>query len=108
VGYALAEVSYCGSFDFEQALVKNTAEEIPVSSVLPLSSDEEEVQINFKASRGMLKDEFPFQMDETRTLLRTITLLYPLSPQHAIVVKPWKGLEVTNYEGYYVAWLPSW
>jgi CRISPR-associated protein Cas5h len=76
VGYALAEVSYCGSFDFEQALVKNTAEEIPVSSVLPLSSDEEEVQINFKASRGMLKDEFPFQMDETRTLLRTITLLY--------------------------------
>jgi len=108
VCYALAEVSYCGSFNFEQALVKNHADEVPISSVLPLTNNEEEVQINYKQSKGLLKDEFPFQMDETRTLIKTITLLYPTSPQHVIVVKPWSELEITRYGEQYIAWLPAW
>jgi len=106
--YALAELRYCGRFDFDLALLPEKQEEVSISSVLPLISKEEEVYIDYKKSKGLLKDEFPFLLDISRTLLKTITLLYPATPERSIVVKPWHNLEITRYGEQAVAWLPAW
>ena len=105
--YALADLTYCGSFDFNDALLSMSEKDVPVSSAVPLL-DEREVSINFLASKGMLKDEFPYRLSPERALEETIRLLYPISPSHRILLTPWKGLDITRFGEDYIAWLPPW
>jgi CRISPR-associated protein Cas5h len=105
--YALADLAYCGQFDFEKELLSGGEKDVPVSSVVPLMEDTE-ASINFLASKGMLKDEFPFRLNQERALVETIRLLYPISPSHRIILTPWKGLDITHFRDEYIAWLPAW
>jgi len=104
--FALADLTYCGRFDFVASLLSGE-EEVQVSSVVAIGEDSE-TSINFLASRGILKDEFPFRLSQERALVETIRLLYPYSPAHKVVLVPWKGLDVSRYGEDYIAWLPTW
>ncbi len=102
--YALAEPVYLGAFEPEKP---QTADVIEVRSVLPLSPQAENY-IQFLETRGIMKDTFPFRLDETRQVLETITLLYPSSPDRGILLDPWEDLDYFTYQGGAVVWLPSW
>ncbi len=105
--YALAEIVYCGSFDFDSHLISNE-EEIEIQSAIPVSENAD-MTINFIKTQGLMKDSFPFCMDSKRTILETIHLLYPSNPNKGIFLTPWEGLDVTFYDDHtYIAWLPAW
>jgi CRISPR-associated protein Cas5h len=105
--YTLADVNFLGSFDYPKARLTQIGEEIRVVSAVPITG-EAETNIDFLKTRGVMKDAFPFRLDEKRTLLETIPLLYPSSPEHQIVLKVWEGLDVSRYGESCIVWLPAW
>lgn len=102
--YALAEPLFLGEFEPNKP---SPAEVIEVNSVLPLSPQAES-HIHFLETHGIMKDTFPYRLDETRQVIETITLLYPSSPDHGILLEPWEQLDYFDYQGGTVVWLPSW
>jgi CRISPR-associated protein Cas5h len=102
--YALAETHFLGEFD---PVKPSLQDEIEVHSVLPLSS-QAETHINFLGTHGIMKDTFPFRLDDTRQVIESITLLYPSSPDRGILLKPWEKLDYFYYQGGAIVWLPSW
>jgi len=102
--YALAEPKYLGEFNPTKT---SSLDEITVHSVLPLSTQAES-HINFLGTQGIMKDTFPFRLDEKRQVIESITLLYPSSPDRGILLQPWEQLDYFDYQGGAIVWLPSW
>jgi len=112
--YAFAKIKYVGSYQKEN-LSKNgsplNVSDLPISSVIPYflkESSEQKIDINLQKLTSMFVERLPFHMDDQRTLLRTITVLYGKEPGAKIYLKNWDSLEVTSYEGLYISWFPSW
>lgn len=103
-GYALAEIRFLGSFEPKR---QQTADPVEVLSAIPLTPAYEQ-QIDYLATQGLMKDTFPFQLDVSRQVLKTITLLYPASPRRGIHIKPWSGMDYFDYERVAIVWLPAW
>jgi CRISPR-associated protein Cas5h len=102
--YALAELHFLEEFD---PVPIPTGEALTVHSALPFST-RAEAAIDFLATRGLMKDTFPFRMDTNRRVQETITLLYPAGPGQGIVLEAWEGLEAFAFHGETIAWLPAW
>jgi len=106
--YALAQITYRGSFTFESALIPTGQANVPICSAVPLPEDDTKASIDYLQSKGLMKDIFPFRLDTERAVKQTIALLYPSQPVGRIFLDVWKGLDVCQYEGDHIAWLPAW
>lgn len=102
--YALADIIFLGDFKVEKPL---SSPEYEVHSAIPLTPQIEN-SINYLATQGLMKDTFPFKLDAVRQVKETITLLYPAGPKHGIICENSEDLDIFNFQGETVAWLPPW
>jgi CRISPR-associated protein Cas5h len=102
--YALAEITFLEDFHPEPILAGKT---LTVHSALPLTP-QAEAAINFVATRGLMKDTFPFRLDTRRRVQQTITLLYPAGPEQGIIMDSWEGLDAFDFHNETIVWLPAW
>ncbi len=108
VASALADLTFCGTFECEGRAAP-VGTEVAIASALPLQVGQE-AAIDFVRTGGVFQDAFPFRLDARRALQETLHLLYPSSPSRRIVLTVWPGLEVTRYADAdsWIAWLPAW
>lgn len=112
--YAFADLKYIGQYQKEliSDSINSAVPEIPISSVIPYSPkkdlESKKLDIDLKKLNGMFMERLPFQLDNTRALQKTITVLYGKEPGARIYLKNWESLEVSSYEGLYISWFPAW
>jgi CRISPR-associated protein Cas5h len=102
--YALADIFFLGDFVAEKP---RPSPEYEIHSAIPLTQQIEN-SINYLATQGLMKDTFPFRLDAVRQVKETITLLYPAGPIHGIICGNNEDLDIFNFQGETVAWLPPW
>ncbi|BBB93533.1 type I-B CRISPR-associated protein Cas5b [Methylomusa anaerophila] len=103
VAYAISDIYYCGVFAWEPV----TNDNIAIHSILPQPA-EQSFKVDIVATGGLFKERVPFQMTADRALAKSMTVLYPTSPQRGIHLTAWEGLDVTRYGDSCIAWFPAW
>ncbi|WP_026367985.1 type I-B CRISPR-associated protein Cas5b [Aminiphilus circumscriptus] len=105
VAYALANISYAGSFEPTTLNVEDEEDKkICVDSVIPWK---ENMSIDVVASGGAFRERMPFSMDRQRALERVIDVLY--NPKGRKLCLTDKGdAYVTRCNDDVVAWFPHW
>jgi CRISPR-associated protein Cas5h len=102
VAYALADIDYVGNFRSEPVQGENLA----CDTVIPWS---ENIKLgSILETGGVFKEQVPFRMDTKRTLMRSIAVLYPPTPEAKLVLKERGDADVTRCGKDVVAWFPEW
>ena len=79
VAYAIAELSWCGTFPAEPV-----SGAVRVDSVLPWK---EGAALDVLASGGAFRETVPFRLDDERRLVQSVVVLYPVSPEHGLCLR---------------------
>jgi|SRR6056297_2213526 len=102
VAYALANINYIGTYDSEKV---NTAFVTP-DTVVPWCDD---LKLgNVVDMGGVFKEQVPFQMDNRRALMKSISVLYPPTSETKVSIIEKGSLDVTRCGEHLVAWFPEW
>lgn len=99
VAYAIAELSWVGSFSGEPL-----SGAVQVDSVLPWK---EGLDLDVLASGGVFRETVPFRLDGERRLVRSADVLYPVSPEHRLCLRHCPDA-VRRYGNDVVAFFDPW
>ncbi|WP_334139712.1 type I-B CRISPR-associated protein Cas5b [Thermovirga lienii] len=102
VAYALCELEYIGRFNEEQV---SENEEIRVTTAIPFRQD---LNVDVRGSDAFAMETVPFRLDEERTPLQYISVLFSVRFNKGIVLKEKGELEIAKCGEDVVAWFPAW
>nr|WP_244406331.1 type I-B CRISPR-associated protein Cas5b [Thermovirga lienii] len=100
VAYALCDVKYLGRFKEEDCIPP-----VKVNTVIPFGDG---LKVDVLGSGGVFRELVPFSMDEERSLKKSITVLFQLSPSKGILIKEKGDVEIARCGDDVVAWFPAW
>jgi CRISPR-associated protein Cas5h len=99
--YAIADLQYIGFYPWSEA----QEDVLEVDTVLPW---DEGVKIDALRSGGAFREIVPFELDQERGLVESVTVLYPTAVDRKLHLLERGVLDVTRCGDDVVAWFPAW
>ncbi|WP_333871736.1 type I-B CRISPR-associated protein Cas5b [Desulforamulus putei] len=101
VAYAVADIKYCGHYPWEPV----TMEQLDVSTVVPYTGN---LEVDILSSGGSFRERIPFRLNQDRSLVETLPILYQTDPNKKLRLLKRGELDVTRCGEDIVAWFPAW
>ncbi|AQS58404.1 type I-B CRISPR-associated protein Cas5b [Desulforamulus ferrireducens] len=101
VAYALADIKYCGNYPWQPL----EPQQVDVVTVVPHTPG---LEMDILASGGAFRERIPYRLEQDRSLVETLPIIYQTDPRKKLRLLKWGELDVTRCGEDIVTWFPAW